>query len=308
MEGVNMLVNKRRQRGQQNQGNSDQYGQNSGGFQGDRYDEQNEEVQYVNNYQGQRGNSSNQQQWRPQGSWGNQQQQGNSNWGNNNQSANWGNQKNNQGNWNGNNNNWGRNNNQGGWNNSNQGNRGQGFPRPPMYQQSNNPPLFPYQGPSSSKNEIGKIEMMFEEMIKNNADSNAQLASHNTSIKNLEVQLGQISQSLNTRPKGALPSDTVVNPKGGNNSRHVMANVIDENVNEEVRIDIQDAEVETQNDMNLSREHVIDMPKRIVPKAKAPLPRTPPPYPQRLAKQKNENRFKKFIDMMKRLSINVSLV
>ncbi|XP_070022823.1 uncharacterized protein [Nicotiana sylvestris] len=36
--------------------------------------------------------------------------------------------------------------------------------------------------------------------------------------KNEEVQyLGQISQSLNTRPKGALPSDTVVNLKGGNN-------------------------------------------------------------------------------------------
>nr|XP_009776198.1 PREDICTED: uncharacterized protein LOC104226007 [Nicotiana sylvestris] len=39
-----------------------------------------------------------------------------------------------------------------------------------------------------------------------------------------------------------------------------------------------------------------------------PLPRPPPPYPQRLAKQNNENQFKKFIDMMKSLSINVSLV
>ena len=63
--------------------------------------------------------------------------------------------------------------------------------------------------------------MMFEQMMKKNVDSDTQLASHNTSIRNLEVQLGQISQSLNTRPKGALPSDTVVNPKGGNN--HVMA-------------------------------------------------------------------------------------
>lgn len=67
---------------------------------------------------------------------------------------------------------------------------------------------------------MGRIEMMFEQMMKKNADSDAQLASHNTSIRNLEVQLGQISQSLNTRPKGALSSDTVVNPKGRNN--HVM--------------------------------------------------------------------------------------
>ncbi|XP_070019477.1 uncharacterized protein [Nicotiana sylvestris] len=222
MEGVNMLANKRRQRGQQGQGSLDQYDQGSGGFNQDEgYDEQNEEVQYVNNYQGQRDNAPNQQQqWRSQGNWGNQNQQGNSNWRNNNQ--NWGNQ-NNQGNWSGNNNNWGGNNNQGGWNNGNQGNRRQGFQRPPMYQQPNNPPPFPSQGPSLSNNEMGRIEMMFEQMMKNNANFDAQLVSHNTSIQNLEVQLGQISQSLNTRPKGALPSDTVVNPKSGNNIGHVMA-------------------------------------------------------------------------------------
>ncbi|XP_070021884.1 uncharacterized protein [Nicotiana sylvestris] len=50
------------------------------------------------------------------------------------------------------------------------------------------------------------------------------------------------------------------------------------------------------------------MSETVVPKAKAPLPRPPPPYPQRLARQKNENQFKKFIDMMKSLSINVPLV
>lgn len=67
MEGVNMLVNKRRQREQQTQGNSKQYGNDCGCFQNDCYDDQSEEVQYVNNYQGQWGNSSNQQQRRPQG-------------------------------------------------------------------------------------------------------------------------------------------------------------------------------------------------------------------------------------------------
>ncbi|XP_070004725.1 uncharacterized protein [Nicotiana sylvestris] len=46
----------------------------------------------------------------------------------------------------------------------------------------------------------------------------------------------------------------------------------------------------------------------VVPKSKSPLPRPPPPYPQRIANQKNENQFRKCIDMMKSLSINVSLV
>ncbi|XP_070040018.1 uncharacterized protein [Nicotiana tomentosiformis] len=151
--------------------------------------------------------------------------------------------------------------------------------------------------------------------------------------------MGQISQALNTRPKGALPSDTVVNPKGGNNTGHVMAvttrsgrggvdstsnprkivndDVVlqeedeprnDENVNDEVRIDIDENVEETQDDVNPSREHVIDIPDLVVTKARAPLRRPPPPYPSRLAKQNNENQFKKFIDMMKSLSINVPLV
>nr|XP_016432935.1 PREDICTED: putative uncharacterized protein DDB_G0286901 [Nicotiana tabacum] len=128
--------------------------------------------------------------------WGNQ---GQEKWNNNNNNSNkWGN--NNQ-NW-GNNSNWGGNNNQRSWNNGNQGNRGPGFQRPPMFQQPNNPPPFPSQGPSLSNNEMGQIESMFERMMKKNVDSDPQLESHNTSILNQEVQLGQISQALNTRPKG----------------------------------------------------------------------------------------------------------
>ncbi|XP_070006059.1 uncharacterized protein [Nicotiana sylvestris] len=84
--------------------------------------------------------------------------------------------------------------------------------------------------------------------------------------------------------------------------------VREENVNAEMRIDVHDDEVETQNNVNPSREHIIDIQEMVVPKAKAPLTRSPPPYPQRLAKQKNENQFRKFIDMMKSLTINVPLV
>ncbi|XP_070009625.1 uncharacterized protein [Nicotiana sylvestris] len=322
------------------QGNQEKYEQGSSGYnQDDRYYEQSEEVLYANNYQGQRGNAPNQQ-WRSQGNNQNLGNQGQGNWNNNNNSNNWGN--NNQ-NW-GNNRNWGGNNNQGGWNNGNQGNWEPGFQRPPMFQQPNNLPPFPSQSPSSSNNEMGWIESMFEQMMKKNADSDAELASHNTSIRNLEVQLGQISQALNTRPKKALPSDMVVNPKGGNNTGHAMAvttrsgrggeastskqkevvsddvevqneddpiiveQVSEEKLDGEARIDIHDNEKETRNDVNPSREHVIDIPETVMPNVKAPLPRPSPPYPQKLAKQKNENQLKKFIEMMKRLSINIPLV
>ncbi|XP_070049891.1 uncharacterized protein [Nicotiana tomentosiformis] len=59
--------------------------------------------------------------------------------------------------------------------------------------------------------------------MEKNANSDAQLTFHNTSIRNLEIQLGQILLALNTHPKGALPSDTVMNPNGGNNTGHAMA-------------------------------------------------------------------------------------
>ncbi|XP_070040647.1 uncharacterized protein [Nicotiana tomentosiformis] len=69
---------------------------------------------------------------------------------------------------------------------------------------------------------MGRIENMFKQMMEKNANSDAQLVSHNTSIHNLEVQLRQISQALNTHPKGALPSNMVVNLKGGNNTGYAM--------------------------------------------------------------------------------------
>ncbi|XP_070022671.1 uncharacterized protein [Nicotiana sylvestris] len=236
MEGVNIMMNKRLQEGQQMQSHLEQFKQDDSGYdQGDSYNEQEKEVQYVNNYQGQRNNAhgQNQQQWQSQGNqgnWNNQGRKGNwscgnnnqGNWENNNNQDNWNNQGN-QGNWGGNNQSNCGGNNQVSWNNNNQGNRGSGFQRPPMFQQSSNPTPYPSQGLSSSNNEMGQIENMFKQMMEKNANSDAQLASHNTSICNLEVQLGQISQALITHPKGTLPSDTVVNPKGGNNMGHAMA-------------------------------------------------------------------------------------
>ncbi|XP_070028867.1 uncharacterized protein [Nicotiana sylvestris] len=161
-----------------------------------------------------------------------------------------------------------------------------------MYQQLSNPPPYPSHGPSSSNNEMGHIENMFKQMKEKNVDSDAQLASHNTSIDNLEVQMGQISQAPNTRSKGALPSDTVVNLKGRNNIGHAMAittrsgkggnaptssqrKLIDDEqvvqgdeapnnvvqANNEMQIDIDNNVEKTQEKVNPSRDHVIDIPE-----------------------------------------------
>ncbi|XP_070048852.1 uncharacterized protein [Nicotiana tomentosiformis] len=145
MEGVNVLVNKKMTNSPQMQTRVENYVPDDGGFDHDNsYHEQEEEFQYVNNFQGQKNNFqvSNQQQWRPQNNQGN--------WSSNNQ-ENW--SGNNQGNWGGNN--------QGGWGN-NQGNRGSDFQRPQMYQQPSNPPPYPSHGSNSSNNKMDRIENMFK--------------------------------------------------------------------------------------------------------------------------------------------------
>nr|XP_009786950.1 PREDICTED: uncharacterized protein LOC104234985 [Nicotiana sylvestris] len=99
---------------------------------------------------------------------------------------------------------------------------------------------------------------------------------------------------------GALPSDTEINPKGGNNTGHTMAvitrsgrganaptssgrKLVDDNqvmqeeeipnnvvqTNDEVQIDIDDTVENTQEEVNLSREHVIDIPEAVVQKDKS---------------------------------------
>ncbi|XP_070013256.1 uncharacterized protein [Nicotiana sylvestris] len=175
-----------------------------------------------------------------------------------------------------------------------------------MYQQPSNPPPYPSHCPRFSNNEMRRIENMFKQIMEKNADSNAQLASYNTFLRNLEVQLGQISQALNTHPKGALPSDTVVNPNGG-----------------------------TPRDMSWSLLQGVEKVGMQPPQVKGNLWMMSKWYKKMrfqimrnkkfkrlthqclglllhilksLAKKNGENQFKKFIDMMKSLSINVPLV
>ncbi|XP_070018274.1 uncharacterized protein [Nicotiana sylvestris] len=96
--------------------------------------------------------------------------------------------------------------------------------------------------------------------------------------------------------------------QGNQQWRSQVEDVVEQSASDDVRIEIDEGEEETQEAMNPSREHVIDMPEPVVTKAKEPLPRPPLPYPQRLAKQKGDNQFKKFIEMMESLTINVPLV
>ncbi|KAK4724014.1 hypothetical protein R3W88_026793 [Solanum pinnatisectum] len=60
---------------------------------------------------------------------------------------------------------------------------------------------------------------------------------------------------------------------------------------------------------NLAKEPQEEAEQQVqVPKVMHPLPKIPPPFPQRLKKNNEEEKFKKFLSVFKKLSINLPLV
>nr|XP_009601441.1 uncharacterized protein LOC104096739 [Nicotiana tomentosiformis] len=104
-------------------------------------------------------------------------------------------------------------------------------------------------------------------------DQQAQAAA----MRNLERQMGQLASAQNTRPIGALPSDTEANHKPESESE------------------------KSKESEKPAEEVVVKQPPPLVV-------RPPPPYPQRLQKVKDNVAYKKFLDILKQVQINIPLV
>ena len=122
--------------------------------------------------------------------------------------------------------------------------------------------------------------------------------------------MAQLSATVNTRQAGTLPSNTVQNPK---NDAHYMAittrggkQAIDPSMpsnEEKVRKD-NDKVVEGSDEAEDTTGKDAEVPMKVIP-----MPRPPPPFPQRLVKKKTEDgKYHRFITMLKHPSINVPLV
>ncbi|XP_017982359.1 PREDICTED: uncharacterized protein LOC108663273 [Theobroma cacao] len=137
--------------------------------------------------------------------------------------------------------------------------------------------------------------------------TDAIIQSYGASLRNLETQMGQVANSINSRRQGALPSDTQVNPKG---KEH--CNAVTLRSGKEVRR-VNEKSIES------SKEH-LDDDKAIVEK-EVEVEKTdngqaknqgnfeandpPPPFPQRLKKQRLDKQFEKFLNVFKKLHINI---
>ncbi|XP_016567455.1 uncharacterized protein LOC107865783 [Capsicum annuum] len=185
---------------------------------------------------------------------------------------------------------------------------------------------------------------MVREMKGEFSQLNQMVTSYSASIKQLETQLGQILAQLNVRPKGGLPSETIINLK---NDAHIMVivtrsgrtfgkDVVDpgedpnENSNEE-QANAKKIQLEEiidndpkPNETSLERSKVV---KENVKSEKAPkvvdddtpqlnetlivpLPqiKIPLPFPQRLKKKDDDIKLKKFLVKFSNLSMTIPLL
>ena len=121
--------------------------------------------------------------------------------------------------------------------------------------------------------------------------------------------MDQLSATMNTRQSGTLSSNTVQNLKndahcmtittrGGKqtNDPHMASN------EEKVRKDDEQV-VKGSGEAEESTGKDAKVPMKVIP-----MPRPPPPFPQRLVKKTKDGKYRRFITMLKQLSINVSLV
>ena len=143
-----------------------------------------------------------------------------------------------------------------------------------------------------------------------------QLAQHSqAAIQNLETQVGQLARWAQARQQATLPSDTVTNPKEQSKAISLRSGrtveqpeKVDKKKEEVVEDEVVEEEVEEEepieeNKVEESPPKPSCDPTPPPPQVKAYVP--PIPYPQRLRKHKDAHQFAKFLEVFKKLHINI---
>ncbi|XP_070012208.1 uncharacterized protein [Nicotiana sylvestris] len=211
------------------------------------------------------------------------------------------------------------------------------YPRPQVYNNQNQQQGYhPPQQQHSGRQEDGfaRLEVMMQQVIGSNAKINERVDAHDAIIKNIEVQVGQISMSLNNHPHGTLLADTQINPKD-QGPKQLMAvslrNERDLDVEQErvretrqakililvpieldestklMEVPVQPAQEEnsiqnaTEKEVEIVQEPVVDVAADKDQSQLIGKKRPPALFPQRLAKYQKEEQYKKFFEMLKQI-------
>ncbi|XP_059301882.1 uncharacterized protein LOC132053794 [Lycium ferocissimum] len=163
-------------------------------------------------------------------------------------------------------------------------------------QKQNYQPTPAPQAPTNSIEEMMKkmmsdMQMMMLDQQKLIADNQ----NRDLAVRNLERQMGQIAGAQNTRPPGGLPSDTDVNPKPCNAVTLRNGRELEEVASKKTgRVEAEKEKIATErSEKKRSRHQMLKRPRGAV------VSKPPPPFLQRLARQKEEATYKKFLDLLK---------
>ncbi|XP_070046860.1 uncharacterized protein [Nicotiana tomentosiformis] len=182
---------------------------------------------------------------------------------------------------------------------------------------------------------------MLQQLIGSTGKIQERVDSHESAIKGIEIQLGQISMALHNHPQGTLPADTQVNPKE-QGPKQLMAvslrNSNDLDLEQEIAresrptetlvpvpIDIHDsigltevmvqhAPAESSKEKEIAKETKLVKEKAVKTEPGQVQPQTtgkkqpPAPFPQRLAKYQKDEQYKKFMEMLKQIQLNIPLI
>ena len=126
------------------------------------------------------------------------------------------------------------------------------------------------------------------------------------SLKNLETQVGQLALNMPHQNKGTFPSDTQKNPKDCmaiqlRSGKDLSSNKKTEG-EEETEAEIEKTEEKAEKNSQLDQLKGSNDQKN---KEGVPAYTPAVPFPQRLQKSRREERFSKFLDIFKKIEINI---
>ncbi|XP_062110242.1 uncharacterized protein LOC133822051 [Humulus lupulus] len=149
------------------------------------------------------------------------------------------------------------------------------------------------------------------------AKNDAVIQSQAASLRNLEIQLGHLANDLKNRPQGSLPSDTETPRRDGKEQCKEINLRSGKNleVNEEkTKGSKEPTSIQTEGETSKKLASAaaefspVDTASGQHSTVEKTLHKPPPPFPQRFKKQQQDDQFRKFLDVLKQLHINIPLV
>ena len=139
--------------------------------------------------------------------------------------------------------------------------------------------------------------------------SDTQMFQKNTSasLKNLETQVGQLALNMPNHNKGTFPSDTQKNPKDCMAIQLRSGKDLSSNKETDAKKEETEAKKEKTKEKAEKNGQLEQLKGSNDQKRKEGVPAYTPavPFPQRLQKSRREEQFSKFLDIFKKIEINI---